>query len=182
MDSSKHSPVVLFFVFLIPLICSDTVQSLCCFDRIFSFGDSNADAGNSCLLHSGCLSLRPPYGETYFHKPNGRNSDGRIIVDFFGMYQIQILWLHVYNYQDHKTQAYINTCRWKELMTCSMQLKHMDCLFYRHPWAVIHPRIFSMVQILRWRRHKPSTIRPISNLQIWILWLVNHWALSFNRW
>jgi GDSL-like Lipase/Acylhydrolase len=50
---------------------------------MFNFGDSNTDGGNN-----GALNL--PYGETYFHKPTGRNSDGRIIVDFFGIYQIKL--------------------------------------------------------------------------------------------
>ncbi|CAN4084152.1 unnamed protein product [Withania somnifera] len=57
-----------------------------CFNSIISFGDSLADTGNR--LH---LSLdetppphfaRPPYGETFFHRPTGRYSDGRIVIDF----------------------------------------------------------------------------------------------------
>jgi hypothetical protein len=91
MDSFKLSPVVPSLLFLILLICSDTVRSLCCFDRIFSFGDSNADAGNSCLRTSNCGANKLPYGETYFHKPTGRNTDGRIIVDFFGIHYTEIL-------------------------------------------------------------------------------------------
>ncbi|KAJ3709036.1 hypothetical protein LUZ61_012741 [Rhynchospora tenuis] len=39
------------------------------------------DTGNACRLIGGnCLP--PPYGETYFHQPNGRWCDGRMIVDF----------------------------------------------------------------------------------------------------
>jgi hypothetical protein len=81
MDSLKLSRVLVIssFIFLVLLISSSTVQSLRFFDRMFSFGDSNTD-----VAYSGSLHL--PYGETYFHKPTGRNSDGRIIVDFFGIY------------------------------------------------------------------------------------------------
>uniref|UniRef100_A0A0D9XPW8 Esterase n=1 Tax=Leersia perrieri TaxID=77586 RepID=A0A0D9XPW8_9ORYZ len=84
MDSSKLSVpvVILFLASVVPLISCDTVAPLCCFSRIFSFGDSNTDSGNNCLVNSACGANRLPYGETYFHKPSGRNSDGRIIVDF----------------------------------------------------------------------------------------------------
>ncbi|CAI9760162.1 unnamed protein product [Fraxinus pennsylvanica] len=49
------------------------------------FGDSLADTGN--LLHSyppgkHIPSGRWPYGETFFHHPTGRFSDGRLIIDF----------------------------------------------------------------------------------------------------
>ncbi|XP_074580504.1 GDSL esterase/lipase At1g28590-like [Curcuma longa] len=55
-----------------------------CYSSIFSFGDSLADTGN--LLHIAgnhstyyaCL----PYGMTYFGRPTGRFSDGRLILDF----------------------------------------------------------------------------------------------------
>ncbi|XP_078170532.1 GDSL esterase/lipase At1g28580-like [Carex rostrata] len=81
MDSFKLSPVVLIFLFLILLISTDAVKSLCCFDRIFIFGDSMTDTGNGCPMQGGSCQP-PPYGETYFHKPNGRWCDGRLIVDF----------------------------------------------------------------------------------------------------
>ncbi|KAK7301372.1 hypothetical protein RJT34_12235 [Clitoria ternatea] len=53
----------------------------CDFPAIFNFGASNADTGGLAA------SFRPPpspYGETFFHRPSGRFSDGRIILDFIG--------------------------------------------------------------------------------------------------
>ncbi|KAJ3700838.1 hypothetical protein LUZ61_004543 [Rhynchospora tenuis] len=56
------------------------------FDSIFSFGDSYIDTGNINVL--GKKFSRPaysdnsPYGQTFFHRPSGRYSDGRLIVDF----------------------------------------------------------------------------------------------------
>ncbi|KAJ4758241.1 GDSL esterase/lipase [Rhynchospora pubera] len=77
-------PVVLFSLFGALLISIDTVQSLSSFDRVFSFGDSMADTGNACrsMGAQNCPAMKAPYGETYFHQPNGRWSDGRVVADF----------------------------------------------------------------------------------------------------
>ncbi|CAL4955417.1 unnamed protein product [Urochloa decumbens] len=56
-----------------------------CYPRVFSFGDSLADTGNYRFAYpndSGEPALWPPYGETFFHHPSGRFSNGRIILDF----------------------------------------------------------------------------------------------------
>uniref|UniRef100_A0A453EE82 GDSL esterase/lipase n=1 Tax=Aegilops tauschii subsp. strangulata TaxID=200361 RepID=A0A453EE82_AEGTS len=54
------------------------------YTSMFSFGDSLTDTGN--LLVSSPLSFNIvghfPYGMTYFHRPTGRCSDGRLVVDF----------------------------------------------------------------------------------------------------
>ncbi|XP_011623529.1 GDSL esterase/lipase At5g45910 [Amborella trichopoda] len=52
---------------------------------LFSFGDSLADTGNTLLSLNGGSSPtgRLPYGETFFHRPTGRFSNGRLVVDFF---------------------------------------------------------------------------------------------------
>ncbi|MED6183703.1 hypothetical protein PIB30_040256 [Stylosanthes scabra] len=59
-----------------------------CYTSIFSFGDSITDTGNTYFispqLTPNCLI--PPYGQTYFHHPTGRCSDGRIILDFIADY------------------------------------------------------------------------------------------------
>ncbi|KAF7108204.1 hypothetical protein CFC21_108726 [Triticum aestivum] len=51
---------------------------------VFSFGDSLTDTGNSLRLAATRAgpSSRPPYGETFFRRPTGRASDGRLVVDF----------------------------------------------------------------------------------------------------
>ncbi|CAN0880679.1 GDSL esterase/lipase At1g28600, partial [Linum grandiflorum] len=82
---------IYLFLFLVPLSFSPTVNSssssVGCFTSIFSFGDSIADTGNHCYLlsMSGGKLLNNcflPYGETFFHRPTGRSSDGRLIIDF----------------------------------------------------------------------------------------------------
>lgn len=57
------------------------------FKSIISFGDSIADTGN--LLGLSDPNHLPqvaflPYGETFFHHPTGRFSNGRLIIDFIG--------------------------------------------------------------------------------------------------
>ncbi|KAH1213364.1 Esterase [Glycine max] len=51
----------------------------CVFPAIFNFGDSNSDTGG---LAASLIAPTPPYGETYFHRPAGRFSDGRLVIDF----------------------------------------------------------------------------------------------------
>ncbi|XP_027336941.1 GDSL esterase/lipase At4g01130-like [Abrus precatorius] len=53
--------------------------SACDFKAIFNFGDSNSDTGG---FHAAFPAQPRPYGMTYFKKPAGRASDGRLIVDF----------------------------------------------------------------------------------------------------
>jgi hypothetical protein len=56
------------------------------YKAIFSFGDSLSDAGN--ILVNGTpkalTTARPPYGMTFFGKPNGR-----LVVDFLGMHSLR---------------------------------------------------------------------------------------------
>ncbi|XP_059452050.1 GDSL esterase/lipase At5g14450-like [Corylus avellana] len=54
-------------------------SSPCNFPAIYNFGDSNSDTGgNSAAFYP----AGPPSGETFFHQPAGRGSDGRLIIDF----------------------------------------------------------------------------------------------------
>uniref|UniRef100_A0A453EGI6 GDSL esterase/lipase n=3 Tax=Aegilops tauschii subsp. strangulata TaxID=200361 RepID=A0A453EGI6_AEGTS len=58
------------------------------YDSIFSFGDSFSDTGNNPVVFAASSVFdpvtRPPYGSTYFGRPTGRKSDGRLIIDFIG--------------------------------------------------------------------------------------------------
>ena len=48
---------------------------------LFNFGDSNSDTGG--VAAAGGIRIMPPEGRTYFRRPTGRLSDGRVIIDFF---------------------------------------------------------------------------------------------------
>jgi hypothetical protein len=78
-------PQWLFIVLLLVF----TTAATSCYTSIFSFGDSLTDTGNLYFISQpqspNCLL--PPYGETHFHHPNGRCSDGRLIVYFIGITQ-----------------------------------------------------------------------------------------------
>ncbi|KAL5221868.1 hypothetical protein ABZP36_026581 [Zizania latifolia] len=56
-----------------------------CYSRIFSFGDSLTDTGNYVHLTASKSPSpygEPPYGRTFFGRPSGRASDGRLVIDF----------------------------------------------------------------------------------------------------
>ncbi|PIA51458.1 hypothetical protein AQUCO_01100355v1 [Aquilegia coerulea] len=55
------------------------------FTKIFAFGDSYTDTGNtkSDTGPSGFMQVsKPPYGMTHFHHPTNRYTDGRLVIDF----------------------------------------------------------------------------------------------------
>ncbi|KAH7670818.1 GDSL lipase/esterase protein [Dioscorea alata] len=63
------------FLFLLPsILCKP-----CDFPAIFALGDSNSDTGGFSAAFG---PLGSPYGDTFFHMPSGRFSDGRLIIDF----------------------------------------------------------------------------------------------------
>ncbi|PON52867.1 Lipase [Trema orientale] len=50
------------------------------YPAVFNFGDSNSDTGG--LAAGIAFPVGQPNGQTYFQKPSGRFSDGRLIIDF----------------------------------------------------------------------------------------------------
>lgn len=99
-----HISSVTFFVVLsiaTTTVSESSSNSECNFPAIFNFGDSNSDTGG---LAASFVAPKPPNGETYFHRPNGRFSDGRLIVDFIGnvVFYFNIFlctWLSFYVYK-----------------------------------------------------------------------------------
>ncbi|KAH9691179.1 GDSL esterase/lipase [Citrus sinensis] len=61
------------------IISPVSAEKPCDFPAIFNLGDSNSDSGG---LAAAFTPPNSPYGETYFHMPAGRFSDGRLIIDF----------------------------------------------------------------------------------------------------
>lgn len=59
----------------------NTSSNGCQFPAMFNFGDSNSDTGG---LSATFFRLPAPYGNTFFGKPSGRFSDGRLMIDFIG--------------------------------------------------------------------------------------------------
>ncbi|KAE9616051.1 hypothetical protein Lal_00017163 [Lupinus albus] len=66
-------------VIILLLLSVGSSDSLCEFEGLFNFGDSNSDTGG---FYSAFPTQVAPNGMTYFKKPVGRSSDGRLIVDF----------------------------------------------------------------------------------------------------
>ncbi|KAL3683338.1 hypothetical protein R1sor_001360 [Riccia sorocarpa] len=79
----RFTTLVSFFLGL--LVCQQ-VQGEAeegCFSGIFAFGDGQFDTGTVSGTFPTILAYdHPPYGQTYFKKPAGRYSDGRLMLDF----------------------------------------------------------------------------------------------------
>ncbi|KAG8379399.1 hypothetical protein BUALT_Bualt07G0084500 [Buddleja alternifolia] len=64
---------------------SSTTTTTPPFKKIYAFGDSYTDTGNT-KTSTGPTAFNhvsnPPYGRTFFHHPTNRYSDGRIVIDF----------------------------------------------------------------------------------------------------
>ncbi|KAH6763265.1 GDSL-like Lipase/Acylhydrolase superfamily protein [Perilla frutescens var. hirtella] len=75
----KLSTLHLLLIAQIFLPISILGSNNCKFPAIFNFGDSNSDTGG---FSAAFVPTPPPNGETFFHAPAGRYSDGRLIIDF----------------------------------------------------------------------------------------------------
>ncbi|CAK9139330.1 unnamed protein product [Ilex paraguariensis] len=80
--------LVVWVVFMATFVCMSGGK--CNFEGIFNFGDSNSDTGG---FFAAFPPLKPPYGMTYFKKPAGRLSDGRLVIDFLGNLKSEALGL-----------------------------------------------------------------------------------------
>lgn len=87
VSSSSTSPAFLLVLLVLPygaVSAGHDPASSACYARLFSFGDSITDTGNFVSLFPNSSILGPPYGETFYGRPSGRFSDGRLIIDFIG--------------------------------------------------------------------------------------------------
>ncbi|XP_043709155.1 GDSL esterase/lipase At4g01130 [Telopea speciosissima] len=66
-------------VVILPMLVSFSESKCDEFSAIFNFGDSNSDTGG---FWAAFPAQSGPFGMTYFKKPAGRASDGRLIIDF----------------------------------------------------------------------------------------------------
>ncbi|XP_059634292.1 GDSL esterase/lipase At4g01130 [Cornus florida] len=60
-------------------VLGQVADSKCGFKAIFNFGDSNSDTGG---FWAAFPAQSPPNGMTYFKRPAGRATDGRLMIDF----------------------------------------------------------------------------------------------------
>jgi hypothetical protein len=59
------------------------------YDRVFSFGDSLTDTGNSAILPAtaGGPFTNAPYGQTHFKRPGAGGRASNVVVDSIGIYK-----------------------------------------------------------------------------------------------
>ncbi|THG23378.1 hypothetical protein TEA_006470 [Camellia sinensis var. sinensis] len=81
MECGKMLALAIFVSSVLSVVGGAEVKGLppCNFPAIYNFGDSNSDTGG---CSAALAPLRSPDGETFFGKPTGRISDGRLIIDF----------------------------------------------------------------------------------------------------
>ena len=60
---------------------SERDRPACKFPAFYNFGDSNSDTGG---ISAAFEPIPWPYGQTFFNRPSGRDSDGRDLIDFIG--------------------------------------------------------------------------------------------------
>ncbi|WOL16118.1 GDSL esterase/lipase [Canna indica] len=90
LDSHSRTITISFFFLLLPtaffpLTYASPAPSPRLFSKIYAFGDSFTDTGNTHSTtgpYSFGYVSEPPYGTTFFHRSTNRYSDGRLVVDF----------------------------------------------------------------------------------------------------
>ncbi|KAM4124777.1 hypothetical protein ACB094_01G256900 [Castanea mollissima] len=73
--------IAVSLAFLVLSVLGEDMTGLspCDFPAIYNFGDSNSDTGG---ISAAFYPAGQPSGETFFHQPVGRASDGRLLIDF----------------------------------------------------------------------------------------------------
>ncbi|GKV07822.1 hypothetical protein SLEP1_g19536 [Rubroshorea leprosula] len=84
MEEKNYKVFVAAIALVLSILRVQSVEEVkklpsCNFKAIYNFGDSNSDTGSGFAAF---YPAGPPCGETYFHRPSGRGSDGRLIIDF----------------------------------------------------------------------------------------------------
>ncbi|XP_044491910.1 GDSL esterase/lipase At3g26430-like [Mangifera indica] len=79
MDYLHCMSIIILSLLISVATTTTTGLKACNFPAIFNFGDSNSDTGG---LSAAFGQAPPPNGETFFHSPAGRFSDGRLVIDF----------------------------------------------------------------------------------------------------
>lgn len=79
-------------------------HSKCAFEAVFNFGDSNTDTGG---FYAAFPAQTGPFGMTYFNRPSGRASDGRLVVDFLGKF-LQTPMISTHQLPIHPIQPFTN--------------------------------------------------------------------------
>lgn len=71
------------FIFSFPGVTAINYHDRIHVPAMFLFGDSLVDAGNNEFIPNSTAKANfPPYGETFFHRPTGRFTNGRTAFDF----------------------------------------------------------------------------------------------------
>ncbi|KAM6570195.1 hypothetical protein CsatB_018180 [Cannabis sativa] len=92
--------IVTIMIFYFPFSIAITKTNPLPFKKIYAFGDSFTDTGNTRSVpgQGGFLhGSNPPYGMTFFHHPTNRYSDGRLVIDFVAQ-SLSLPYLPPYKY------------------------------------------------------------------------------------
>ncbi|XP_060968566.1 GDSL esterase/lipase At3g48460-like [Cannabis sativa] len=92
--------IVTIMILSFPFSIAITKTNLLPFKKIYAFGDSFTDTGNtrSVPRPGGFIhGSNPPYGMTFFHHPTNRYSDGRLVIDFVAQ-SLSLPYLPPYKY------------------------------------------------------------------------------------
>lgn len=84
----------LVVLMVVGVVGGQQIKPSCKFTAMYNFGDSNSDTGG---ISAAFQPISWPYGQTFFNKPAGRDSDGRLLIDFIGIFFLFLLRLFIYN-------------------------------------------------------------------------------------